>query len=110
VPTTSTPRSQLFWRLAEELYADPAVVRGTMMGFPCLRVSGEFFASLHKDDHHLVVKLPAERVAALVDSGQGQPFAPAGRVFREWVVVPDPDEAEWRALLAEAKDFVRPGG
>jgi hypothetical protein len=39
-------REAPFWDLAEEMYVDPAVERGTMMGFPCLRVSGQFFASL----------------------------------------------------------------
>ena len=50
------------------------------------------------------MKLPAERVAHLVAAGQGEPFAPAGRVFREWVAAPRPDRRRWRALLAEARD------
>jgi len=99
-------REELFWDLANEMYADPAVVEGTMMGFPCLRVNGQFFASLDKNTKNMIVKLPAARVDELVDSGQGLPFAPSGRVFREWTALSVPDEEEWRALLNEAKDFV----
>jgi hypothetical protein len=37
----------------------------------------------------LVVKLPSERVRVLVDSGDGDPFTPAGKVFREWISIPN---------------------
>jgi hypothetical protein len=37
---------ELFWDLVEPLYADPAVSRSTMMGLPCVRLEGRFFASL----------------------------------------------------------------
>ena len=100
-------RGDLFWELAEEMYADPAVTRSTMMGFPCLRTDGKFFASLEKGTKHLIVKLAADRVDALVEEGQGVPFAPNGRVFRELVAFPAADEEKWRALLVEAKTFVQ---
>lgn len=96
-----------FWDLAGELRAeDPAVAEGTIMGSRCLRVGGEFFAAVFSNDQALVVKLPAERVDELVGGGQGREFAPAGKVFREWVAVPGLDEERWRALMAEARDFV----
>jgi hypothetical protein len=95
----------LFWQLADELYADEAVTRSTMMGFPCLRVDGAFFASLDHREHHLIVKLSADRVNDLVESNLGDSFAPNGRVFREWVAIPEPDEETWRDLLLEAKAF-----
>ena len=98
-------RADLYWRLVDDFTVDPAVARSTMMGFPCLRVDGRFFASLDRSTHHLIVKLPAGRVGALVASGQGLPFAPNGRVFREWVAVPVADPDTWRALMAEAKQF-----
>lgn len=93
----------LFWDLAEALYADPAVTRSTMMGLPCLRYHGRFFASLDRKTQALLVKLPQPRVQELIRSGHGEPFAPAGRVFREWVALPRPDRRRWRTLLAEAK-------
>jgi hypothetical protein len=51
-----------------------------------------------------VVKLPEQRVTQLIAAGDGQPFAPAGRVFRAWVAVPRPDRQRWSRLLAEARD------
>lgn len=94
---------ELFWELAEPLMAEIAVTRSTMMGFPCLRFEGRFFASLDSRTHALVIKLPSRRVTELITDGRGEPFAPAGRVFKEWVAVPTPDRRRWRALLAEAK-------
>lgn len=86
--------------------AHPDVATGTMMGFPCLRVSGAFFASCDPRSGDLVVKLPRERVEQLIADGGGQPFAPAGRTFREWVVITDRDAARWADLIEEARVFV----
>jgi hypothetical protein len=102
-----TERESTFWDLAAELQADdPAVAEGTIMGSRCMRVHGEFFSALFAKEQALVVKLPADRVTALVSAGEEEPFAPAGKVFREWVAVAELDDARWRALMAEARDFV----
>jgi hypothetical protein len=85
----------------------PDVVTGTMMGFPCLRVSGAFFASCDHRTGDLIVKLPRDRVAQLIEDGVGRPFAPAGRTFREWVLIEDRDETRWAELIDEAHAFVR---
>jgi hypothetical protein len=77
-----------------------------MMGFPCLRVSGRFFASFDRRTGALVVKLPASRVNELISSGQAEPFAPAGRRFREWASIDPAKRARWSALLDEALTFV----
>ena len=98
--------TSLWDELADELCAASSVTRSTMMGLPCLRVDGAFFASLARDEPRLLVKLPADRVAAMVEAGHGHPFAPAGRTFREWVAVDGTDEDTWRGLLAEARAFV----
>ena len=42
------------------------------------------------------------------DGGVGQPFAPARRVFKEWVSVPQRDRRRWRSLLREGIAFVAP--
>src|SRR5690348_15056544 len=98
---------QLFWELAQPLLdGDPAVTRSTMMGLPCLRHHGRFFASLDRRTLAMLVKLPAARVAQLIADGDGAPFAPAGRVFREWVALTTVDRRRWRALLREALQFV----
>lgn len=98
---------KLFWDLAEELQAqDRRVVEGTIMQSRCLRVGREFLALVDYKDSGLVVKLPRARVAELIQEGTGQPFAPAGRVFKEWLSVPKPDRRTWRGLLREGVEFV----
>lgn len=97
----------LFWELAADLQDEnPGVVEGTIMNGRCLRVGQEFLALIDFKGSGLVVKLPKARVAALIASGKGQPFAPAGRVFSEWVSVPKPDRELWRSLLREGVTFV----
>ena len=100
-----TEARQLYDELTDDLLYDPAVGRSTMMGYPCVRRAGRFFASFDPRAEALVVKLPRERVAELIADGTGEPFAPNGRVFREWVTIPEPDPAVWEQLLAEARDF-----
>ncbi|MEZ5097202.1 MAG: hypothetical protein R2731_14530 [Nocardioides sp.] len=98
---------ELYDELTDDLRYDPLVSRSTMMGYPCVRYAGRFFASYAAREDALVVKLPRERVAALVETGAGDPFAPAGKVFREWLLLPEPDRDRWRELLAEALEFAR---
>src|SRR5262245_35324091 len=100
--TPMTGNEELFQDLIEPMYADPAVQPSTMMGLPCVRVDGRFFASLDHRTGALLVKLPRERVTTLIDDGTGVPFAPAGRVFREWLAVPEPRRPLWQRLLTEA--------
>jgi hypothetical protein len=97
----------LYDELTDDLLYDPAIGRATMMGYPCVRLAGRFLASYDDQAGCLVVKLPRERVAELVADGRGEPFAPAGRVFREWVAIPSADRSLWQAVLAEAVDFAR---
>jgi hypothetical protein len=101
---------KLFWDLVEPMYADPAVQRSTMMGRPCVRLDGRFFASLDRRTGALLVKLPAARVGELIADGVGEPFAPAGRVFRQWVAIGKPDRERWQRLLTEARDHAGPPG
>lgn len=104
----ASPARKLYDELTDDLLYDPAVGRSTMMGHPCVRRAGRFFASFDPRADCLVVKLPAERVEALIDGGTGQPFAPNGKVFREWVSIPSVDPSGWARLLAEALDFAGP--
>jgi hypothetical protein len=77
-----------------------------MMGYPCLRNRGAFFACVERNTGHLILKLPADRVQELVRSGRALPFAPNGRVFREWASIPRPNRKQWTAMLTEARGFV----
>ncbi len=102
-----TKEEALFWSLADELAGeDPRLVEGTIMGGRCLRVGKEFLALVDFKGSGLVVKLPRARVEELIESGHGRPFAPAGRVFKEWVAIPKPDRRRWRSLLREGIAFV----
>ena len=101
-----TPGEEKFWDLAEPLLGQPEVTRSTMMGFPCLRVGGQYFASTDRANGNLIVKLPADRVDALIDEGRAEAFAPAGRRFREWAAVPYTRSRTWKKLLDEAHTFV----
>jgi hypothetical protein len=97
-----------FWEVAEPYLAAGALVEGTLMGHRCLRASSndEFVATVERSSGNLVVKLPRARVAALIDAGAGLPFAPAKKVFSEWVAVADFDERRWAELLEESMEFV----
>lgn len=73
-----------------------------MMGFPCLRLDGDFFASCDHRSGALVIKLDEPSVSALIDAGEAEPFAPSGRRFREWASIPVTRRRHWEALLDDA--------
>ena len=103
---TAAAGEERFWDLTEPLLARPEVTRSTMMGFPCVRVNGQFFASTDHRTGDLLVKLPEDRVGELVGAGRAHSFASAGRTFREWAAVPYERSRSWKGLVAEALDFV----
>ena len=102
-PTTSNDE---FWAAAAPLLENGRAQPGTIMGGECLRAGKEFLAMPHHKGPGIVVKLPRERVASLIEAGDGQPFSPNGRVFREWVLVEGHDHTRWTELLLEAHAFV----
>jgi hypothetical protein len=108
-PSGGDDARDLYDELTDDLLYDPAIGRATMMGYPCVRLAGRFLASYDDKAGRLVVKLPRQRVTELVTNGDGEPFAPAGRVFREWVSIPTVDRGLWQTLLAEAVEFARQG-
>ncbi|MEA2686899.1 MAG: hypothetical protein QOE93_2094 [Actinomycetota bacterium] len=74
-------------------------------GSGALKVNGSIFAMVSGD--HLVLKLPRDRVAALIGKGTGAPFdGGTDRPMKEWLTV-IADEGTWVALAHEALDFVR---
>ena len=56
----ASPARKLYEDLTDDLLYDPSVGRSTMMGHPCVRRAGHFFASFDPKGDRLVVKLPAE--------------------------------------------------
>lgn len=94
-----------FWKVAEQaMEQDPTLERGTIMGMACLRTGGKFVAGPWHDG--IVVKLNRARVQEVM-AGGGLPFAPAGKVFREWVVAPTAREELWPELIEEAARLAR---
>lgn len=99
----------LFWDLIDELREqDERIEEGTIMGGRCARVCGEFLGLVDYKESGMVVKLPRHRVDELVEEGVGQPFAPAGKVFREWIAIPETNRRRWKQILVEAIAFVAP--
>lgn len=75
-------------------------------GSTALKVNGSIFAMLTRGG--LVVKLPRDRVDALVASGTGTPFdANKGRPMKEWLTVEVDDVETWSRLARDALEFVR---
>ena len=100
--------SDEFWDCAAPLVAEGLLEEGTIMGGPCVRSGGEFVGMPHHKGDGIVVKLPRERVDELIAAGSGASFAPAGKIFKEWVLVESFDEQRWTALLRESISFVNP--
>lgn len=100
--TEPTPGETQFWKLAQPLLDQTGVTRSTMMGFPCLRLHGDFFATIDRRTGHLVVKLDEGRVNDLLERGEAETFAPNGRPFREWAAIPYQRRRSWARLLDDA--------
>lgn len=93
--------------IADELVGPSVAEARPSRGFgsSALKVDTRIFAMLVQD--RLVVKLPRQRVDALIASGEGERFDPGhGRLMREWLTV-DPSRADlWLPLATEARAFV----
>jgi hypothetical protein len=86
-------------------YKETASATGTRkFGSNGLKVNGKLFALFTQGT--LVVKLPKDRIAELVETGMGKRFDPGhGRLMKEWLTVTSP-KASWVDLATEAHDFV----
>lgn len=109
------PSSELEERFATVIGAmeghDGVTVGSGRRGFgsDALQIHGRIFAMARR--RGLVLKLPAERVDALVRSGLGDPFdAGKGKPMKEWVVVRLAAHDQWAALATEALAYVAPTG
>jgi YjbR protein len=94
-----------FAELSARYLEQPDVSSGTGFGGnPGLRVRGRIFAMLVRGA--LVVKVPAERAAAL-NATISKPFDPGhGRPMREWIELSADHADEWAAIIDEAFRFV----
>ena len=73
--------------IANSFRDDPDVAMGAMFRSPGLRVGGKIFAFLGTGGE-LIIKLPSDRVAELVDEGTAERVVMGTRTMREWVEVP----------------------
>jgi TfoX/Sxy family transcriptional regulator of competence genes len=103
--------AERFAALVQELASQPDVeAQGDSsrrrFGSDALKVNGSIFAMV--TGARLVVKLPRDRVDALISEGTGAPFDNGkGRPMKEWLAVVDEDNETWLALSLEALNFVR---
>ena len=108
-PAVSTVAETLFEKVSMTFLGDPRISPSRMFGATGLMVGGKAFAMVYKGN--LVVKLPKERVDALVSSGVGTRFEPSmGRTMKEWLAVPPGWKSQWVELSEEARDFVTGAG
>ena len=107
--TSDSTGSDRFDDLVTELLGIEGVTPpGTSKGFgrSALRYEGKIFAMFVRG--RLVLKLPATRVTALVDDGEGVPFdANKGTPMKEWLNLDPASKLDWADLASEALDFVR---
>jgi hypothetical protein len=114
------PDDPRFAKVVAAFAADPALVpiadeyRGRdrtgkrAFGSSGLKVNGKLFAMM-SSKAEFVVKLPALRVAAMVESGEGTYFDPGhGRLMKQWLTVTSA-RASWAVLAKEAHRFVADG-
>ena len=109
MPEKKSDTEAAFERLATALSKDkrvdpPETAKAKGFGSKGLKVARKLFAFHSKG--RLVVKLPADRVEALVTAGTGERFDPGhGRLMKEWLAVPHNDTRLWPRLAREALEF-----
>jgi hypothetical protein len=81
---------------------------GRGFGSSALKIDNRIFAMLASGDQ-FVVKLPRNRVEALVAAGDGKQFDPRrnGKLMKEWLVVAPGLETRWLPLAQEAFEFAQ---
>jgi hypothetical protein len=99
---------QLFHDLAPDFLQREHVDQTTMFGSEALRLRGKVFAFVGREGA-LVVKLPAERAADLVEAGDATWVRIGRNQAREWVGVALPSSGAtdaWCALVDESHAFL----
>jgi hypothetical protein len=100
-----------FAAIAESLAGRQGVAVGTGrrgFGSDALTVNGRIFAMVTRGQ--LVLKLPTDRVSALIEAGDGLPFdGGKGRPMKERVVLTPTSSRHWLALAEEACSFASQG-
>ena len=95
---------QRYAALVKVLLRNQNVTQSEKRGFgsSALWTNGKIFALLSSKGE-FVVKLPRDRVDALVTTGEGRRFDPGhGRLMKEWFVADTRSDEKWLALAKEA--------
>lgn len=90
----------LFWDLADPIMASGRAEEGELMRSRCLRVDGDFLAMPEYRTGDLVVKLPADRVAELIEQDLGLAFTRRRRCSRNGCRCPGATKRCGRRCLA----------
>ena len=102
-------QEERFAKIVSALKRRPNVSLGASkkgFGSSALCVGGKIFAMISSKGG-FVVKLPKDRVDALVAASAGKRFEPArGRVMKEWLVVAPASDTDWLSVAREALKFV----
>jgi hypothetical protein len=110
VPEETVPEAR-YEDLIDELVGIAGVTppeRGSGFGRSALRFQRKIFAMLVRG--RLVLKLPADRVDALIAEGEGVRFdANKGTPMKEWFSLDPESDLPWLPLAREALDFARSG-
>ncbi len=98
---------QRYCEIVKTFLRRPGVTQqGQGFGSSALRVRGTMLATLSASGA-FVVKLPRQRVPALVAAGHGWPFEPGpGRVMKEWLELSAASGRNWASLAEEALAYV----
>lgn len=104
----ATPEDR-YAAIVEVLREDAGVTFGSPagkgFGASALKIDDRIFAMLVQGK--FVIKLPRQRVDALVASGDGKRFdSGQGRPMEEWVAIEPASDLEWLTLAREARTFV----
>lgn len=85
---------------------DAAVQSKQAFGATALKINDKIFAMLSSRGE-FVVKLPRQRVDALIAAGAGERFdAGRGRPMKEWLAMDPGSDEDWVALAREAMAYV----
>lgn len=97
-----------FQNIVNTYGTDSGVSLRHSMNNNALTIEGRIFA--FEKDGRLIVKLSAERCAALIAAGQAEQYQLGKRVMRQWAAVPAAHMYGWAALTEEAHMFVASTG
>jgi hypothetical protein len=102
--------TDLFWQLATSLHVGEVTkpahpTRPQRMNANAFCVHNRVFAMRVDDD--LVLKLPPQRVADLIEAGDARPHVVGGRPMKEWANLRPASEVKCLDLAQESLDHVR---